>query len=176
MVSEYSIWLLPAVAQEQILVDTVSRLSARLGGEVFAPHVTIQGDLGLPLESLSRSLEILAAEVPVQRWRVNEIECSEHFFRCLYLRLGREDAFDFLQGKAQAISGTAAGLSPFPHLSLAYGQPLTADHTRLREMLSSEFLGQEIVFDRLAISLSSKNVQIADWKCLAQFALTPFPA
>jgi hypothetical protein len=176
MLREYSIWLLPAVAQEQILVETVSRLSARLGGETFAPHVTIQGDLSLPLESLTRSLEVLAAALPVQRWRVDEVQCSDHFFRCLFLRLGREAAFDFLQDKAQATAGTAEGLSPFPHLSLAYGQPLTRDHANLRETLSNEFYGQEIAFDRLAISLSSKNIPIADWECLAQFALKPFPA
>jgi hypothetical protein len=103
---------------------------------------------------------------------VARVEHSEHFFRCLYLRFAAEPAFDALQRAAQDLSGTAQGLSPFPHLSLAYGPP-HPDKLQLCERLSAEFSGQEIRFDRLAICRSSSKLPIADWDCLAQYALAP---
>jgi len=169
-VTEYSIWLMPGATREVTLINTVARLSGLLGGEIFAPHVTLQGDLAMPLETLGRLAGALAERVTVQSWRVHEVECSEHFFRCLYLRFGAEPGFQALQGAVQAFTQTAHGLSPFAHLSLAYGQA-GPGHLRARADLSREFAAQEIVFDRLAISRSSSNVPIADWLCLAQYPL-----
>ena len=169
--AEYSIWLMPDAARELTLASTVARLCGVLGGETFTPHVTLQGDLAIPLETLGRWVGALAQRVTVQRWRVHEVQCSAHFFRCLYLRFGAEPGFQALQGAVQAFTQTAHGLSPFAHLSLAYGQA-GEDHQRARGELSREFAAQEIVFDRLAISRSSSNVPIADWLCLAQYPLT----
>ena len=170
MLAEYSIWLLPEKTGESALSDLVARLAKRLGGTVFAPHVTVQGDLAMPLEELSRLTGALAERVALQRWRVQQVESSEHFFRCLYLRFGILPGFEALQLAVQAFTGTADGLSPFPHLSLAYGQA-EAEHATARAELAREFAAQEIVLDRLAICRSSKNVPIADWSCLALYPL-----
>lgn len=168
--SEYSIWLLPAPTQEQSLAQTIAGLAEGQGGTVFEPHVTLQGDLAFPLENLSQLCETLAKLVVVQRWRIVRVENSEHFFRCLYLRFGNEPGFDALQGAAQAFTQTAKGLSPFPHLSLAYGQQ-SPEHVNAHASLSKTFAGQEITFDRLAVNLSSKNVPIAMWQSLAEYPL-----
>ena len=167
---EYSIWLLPTVAQEQSLLQTITGLTQSLGGTVFEPHVTLQGDLAFPLEELSRLCEALAERVVVQRWRVQQVENSDHFFRCLYLRYGNEAGFDALQGAAQAFTKTAQGLSPFPHLSLAYGQQ-SPEYVNARASLSKTFVGHEIIFDRLAVNRSSKNVPIAAWQSLTEYPL-----
>ena len=170
MLAEYSIWLLPEVAQEATLTNTVSRLSDELGGTIFAPHLTIQGDLALPLEELAAFTAELAGRVEVQRWPVLDVENSAHFFRCLYLRFAVTPGFELLQGEIRVLAKTTEGLSPFPHLSLAYGNA-GAHHIQARAELAVEFIGREIVFDRLAISRSSKNVAIADWTNLALYPL-----
>ncbi len=170
MVNEYSIWLLPAATQEAALAGTVGRLSTELGGPVFAPHLTIQGDLTLPLEELRGFTAGLAGRLDVQRWQVTDVENSAHFFRCLYLRFASTPGFELLQSALQALSKSTAGLSPFPHLSLAYGDAGPA-HVQARADLEGEFMGQEIVFDRLSICRSSKNVAIADWQNLALYPL-----
>ena len=170
MLAEYSIWLLPETVQEATLASTVSRLSDELGGTVFAPHLTIQGDLALPLEELATFTAELAGRIEVQRWPVTEVENSAHFFRCLYLRFAITPGFELLQGALRALSKTTNGLSPFPHLSLAYGNA-GPHHMQARAELADEFIGREVVFDRLAISRSSKNVAIADWKNLALYPL-----
>ena len=170
MRAEYSIWLLPEAGQEATLTRTVSRLSDELGGAVFAPHLTIQGDLALPLEELAAFTAELAGRVDVQRWPVIMVENSAHFFRCLYLRFATPPGFELLQGAVRAMSKTTDGLSPFPHLSLAYGDA-GPHHVQARAALAGECIGRDIVFDRLAISRSSKNLAIADWKNLALYPL-----
>jgi 2'-5' RNA ligase len=170
--AEYSIWLLPAAVQETTLADTVRRLSGELGGAVFAPHLTIQGDLTLPLEQLRGFTAELAGRFETQRWPVTAVESSAHFFRCLYLRFASTPGFESLQGALQALSKSTDGLSPFPHLSLAYGNAGPA-HIQARADLAGEFTTQEIVFDRLSICRSSKNIAIADWQNLSLFPLRP---
>jgi hypothetical protein len=170
MVNEYSIWLLPAAAQEATLAGTVDRLCGTLGGAVFAPHLTVQGDLALPLEELSGFAAGLAHRVEVQRWPITDVENSAHFFRCLYLRFAATPGFEMLQSATRAFAKTSDGLSPFPHLSLAYGNAGPA-HIQARADLARDFHAQEIVFDRLSICRSSKNVAIADWQNLALYPL-----
>ena len=171
MAAECSIWLLPAENQERQLQQTITKLSTALGGEVFAPHVTIQGDIDLPWTALTEPLGALAARMSVQRWSVKDIERSEHFFRCLYVRFGAEPMFDQMQASVQIFTRIATGLSPFPHLSLAYGEP-QPDTAVWGDRLSAELKAEEIVFDRLSICRSSKTVPIAQWENLVVYPLT----
>ena len=62
MNSQYSIWLLPDAAHEPGLTRTVAELSAVQGESAFMPHVTIQGDLNRPVETLTELLDRLAQE------------------------------------------------------------------------------------------------------------------
>ncbi len=165
--SQYSIWLLPAAAHEIELLQTMAQLRVTLGGDSFAPHVTIQGELALPLEKLNASLPRLAASLTPQRWRVQGVEISEHFFRSLVLRFGDEPVFASLQAATQALSGGSEGLSPYPHLSLSYG-PAHPEKARLRQQLAQQFVGQEILFDRLAVTRSSSAVAISQWESLSE--------
>ncbi|WP_394787582.1 hypothetical protein [Rhodoferax sp.] len=169
--AEYSIWLRPAAADEAALVQTIARLADLRRGQRFAPHVTVQGDLAQPLEGLRGMLAPLARKIPVQRWRVEAVETSPHFFRCMVLRFAPCAAFKGMQAAAQAFSQTEQGLSPFPHLSLAYGEP-HPDNTRLCQELATEFVGREIVLDRLSICHSSKSVPIPDWAYQTDYPLS----
>ena len=167
----YSLWLLPDTEHEARLVETVARLSALLGGASFTPHVTIQGDIALALEQLHAPVRRMAGRVEPLRWTVRQVECSDHFYRCLYLRFDRLPEFTSMQRAAQRSTGTRAGLSPFPHLSLAYGEP-HPDNAAMSQLLAQEFVSQDVVFDRIAIYRSSQSVPIQDWECLAQYPLS----
>ena len=145
--SEYSIWLLPSAEHEPGLAETIARLSVLMGGARFEAHVTIQGDLSLPREKLSRHLRQLAATTPAQRWRVRGVAADDHFFRCLFLQFGAQPAFDELNTSVARFTETTGGLPPHPHLSLAYGQA-HPDNDKLCQVLATQFEGQEIVFDR----------------------------
>jgi hypothetical protein len=168
--AQYSLWLLPSGAHESLLLETVARLSVLLGGPSFTPHLTVLGDIALTLEQLRGPARHMAERCPPLRWKVNRVECTAAFFRCLYLRFDKRPEFALLQQCALHCSGTRRGLPPYPHLSLAYGDP-HPDNAGLCTLLAEEFAGQAIVFDRLAICRSSSNVPIAQWECLEQFPL-----
>jgi hypothetical protein len=171
MPNDYSIWLLPAAAPAARLSDSIALMSTHLGGPVFLPHVTIQGDITTELAPLERVLERLAACLAPLRWRVDGVETSGHFFRCLYLRLAVTPAFGLMQQATQAITRTTSGLSPFAHLSLAYGQA----HPHIAGMLgplAEQYEGQDLVFDHLAVCRSSKNLPIDQWCILEHYPLS----
>jgi 5-dehydro-2-deoxygluconokinase len=166
-----SLWLLPSRDDEAVLAEQVTRLSVRLGGERFAPHLTIHGELALGLDDLKALARNMAAQVRQQHWPITALQSGDHFFRCIYLRFDAHPAFDQLQSMVLARSPEQDGLSPFPHLSLAYAQP-HPDHAALCAALAGTFAGQTLVFDRLAVVRASKAVPIAEWSVLAEFLLT----
>lgn len=175
MTSAYSIWLMPCVVDAVELQALVDELAPQFGQPGFVPHVTIQGDLALPLDAVAAQTRELAAGLEVQTWAVADVERSDFFFRCLYLRLQANEAFGGLQRKTQAWSGTAEGLSPYPHLSLAYGQ-VQPGQLALFEALRSRFAGRRLVFDHLSVCLSSKDTPIAEWACVFDAPLRPAAA
>ena len=172
MLNEYSIWLLPEAAQQARLGAIANDLARRFGTQSFMPHVTIQGDLTLPFDVLTGSAQRIADAHELQDWPVASIDGSELFFRSLYVRFAEHPAYLSMKQSMQRFSGSADGMSLFPHLSLAYGltkaQKTTVLFSELRQSLTVA-----LRFDRLAIARSSKNVPIADWECLAEFALHP---
>ncbi len=170
MKPETSIWLLPEAEQERMLARTISRLAEVQGERAFFPHVTIQGDLYQSPEALTEPLAALARDVAVQRWSIAAVECGDHFFRCLYLRFDAGPMLCALQDRVRGFTRTADGLSPFPHLSLAYGT-VTSDTRRMREELMVSIGVQEIFLDRLAVVRSSKDVPIEEWRVLDVFPL-----
>ena len=90
----------------------------------------------------------------------------------MYLRFEETQAFKALQDGALAISGTDTGLSPYPHLSLAYGQ-MQPGQQALLALMEENFLTRPLTFDRLSISRSSKDIPISEWTCLQDFPLKP---
>ncbi len=170
----YSLWLLPEPEALEALTDVVARLAPRFATRAFAPHVTVQGDLALRLHDVVARTAALAATCEAPLMRVRGIEMGDHYFRAFYLAL-EWPGFDAMLARSAAAFGTREGLSPFAHLSLAYGT-LAPD---ARRVLAREFAGQvpgEIRFDRLAVTLSGKSVNIASWRVLHAFTLAPSPS
>lgn len=172
--NEWSLWLLPQASQLQALSAEVQRLAPLFEGSLFVPHVTVQGDLQMDLESLCDVALRLSQSQARCCWQIQAVEHSEHFFRCLYLRLHSSLAFTQLQQAMAQAAGTTQGLSPYPHVSLAYGynSPDTLPATeQLAAHLHDAWGSQYLVLDRLAVYQSSKSISIAQWQCVAQYPL-----
>ena len=117
----YSFWLVPEPALEAELTKLVRALAPVFGMPAFAPHATVQGDLDLSAddaEMLAR--ELVAGEAPLA-WRAWGLQWTEHPFRTFFVAFDRADRFNALRDRAAKLTGSRDGLSPFPHLSLAYG-------------------------------------------------------
>jgi 2'-5' RNA ligase superfamily len=159
---EHSIWLLPREDQLAALRAQVQLLAPRHESHVFEPHVTLQGDLPLPLDAARSLVDQLGASTAPLHWPVRAVEGTEHYFRSLYLRLDAGEVFERLCRTCVQASGTPDGLSPFAHLSLAYG-PTQGDAAALRANVMRELGASPLVLDRIALARSGKAVPIAQW-------------
>jgi hypothetical protein len=160
---EHSIWLLAREDQQAALRARVRTLAPRHENHVFEPHVTLQGDLPLALDAARALVDRLAASTAPLHWPVRAVEGTEHYFRSLVLRLAAGEAFERLCRDCVQASGTEAGLSPYAHLSLAYGAT-RGDAAALRETLMRELGTSPLVLDRIALARSGKSVPIHEWQ------------
>jgi len=170
VVDEYSIWLLPVAAQQDELTALVRDLAQAHGTEPFIPHVTIQGDIKRPLADVEPVIAAMASRWPAQRWAVSAVEGTDHFFRSLFLRFAATPAYEGCKAVARECTGTADGLSMFPHLSLAYGINDPAAKQAAINALAA-WNHRDILFDRIVIARSSSAVAIADWAVLRSCVL-----
>lgn len=169
----HSLWLIPEAADGQRLDALIAELAPLFATAAFRAHVTVQGDLATPLPELREIAAALARSCPRLDWPPAGVAASMHYFRSLYLELPPHAEFARLQTEAAALSGTALGLSPFPHLSLAYGE---AADPALKPALLRRYaqwfrVRPGLRCDRLAIARSSKDLPIAQWTLIESFAL-----
>lgn len=167
----YSFWLVPEPALEQELGKLVRALAPVFGMPPFAPHATVQGDLDLSAddaEMLAR--ELVAGEGPLA-WRAWGIQWTEHPFRTFFVAFDRADRFRALLERSAKLTGSREGLSPFPHLSLAYGTLPVREKIARSRPLSGAIDGRTMVFDRLVVALSGKEVPVEEWRAVATIPL-----
>lgn len=167
----YSLWLVPEAPVEQELGRLVRALAPVFGKPAFAPHVTVQGDIELSAddaEMLARQL--VEGEGPLA-WRAWGIQWTEHPFRAFFVAFDRADRFRTLTERSAKLTGSREGLSPFPHLSLAYGSLPVREKIARSRPLSAAFEGRTMTFDRLVVALSGKDVPIEEWKPVATIHL-----
>jgi hypothetical protein len=174
MDEEYSIWLMPCVAEAKVLNRLIARMAPAFGTPAFGAHATVQGDLAMPRAVLGETLQVLARQTETLVCPIRALGVSPHFFRSLYLELEHSGAFDVLQDAAGLLTGCREGRSPFPHVSLGYGTPANLKYRQaLLRLDAGRAATQCLHFDRLALVRSSKNVPIAAWEVLDSYALLP---
>lgn len=170
--AEYSFWLLPDPVQEASFAAEIASLAPDFEQPAFQAHATIHGDLTLAPEVLLDFLPEIAAGIDPLAWRVESALTSPQRFRSLFLLFERTDDFSLLQERTQKLCCTRVGLSPFPHLSLAYGEA-RAGRDKLAEAarLSASYAGERIVFSRLALAASSSALPVEAWRVIRTIKL-----
>ena len=171
--AEYSLWLMPSADDAAWLDALIASAAPIFGTPPFRAHLTVQGDLAVPPETLCRVAEALASSCEALDLATAKVASSQHFFRSLFINLHANDAFERLRSLAARLTGTENGLSPFPHMSLAYGEPEHADSKRV---FMTQFAARlcelpTVRIDSLALVLSSKNLPIENWRVLESFPL-----
>jgi hypothetical protein len=168
----YSLWLMPEASWAEKLEAVIDELAPVFGTPEFTPHVTVQGSLELPPETIGREIGRLCASIESPALEVLDVESSSFFFRSLFLRFREDPGFDGLKVASGRSLGTEKGFPPFPHLSLGYGDGLGAREKKtLIDRLTPVFRGCTIGFPKLALALSASTVPIEEWKILEEFPL-----
>lgn len=167
---QYSVWLVPAEPVASQLADVVASLAPVFGTPAFVPHVTLQGDLTLRLHEVARALAQLARTLPVQHWTISGIDTSAVYWRSFYLAFADAPGFAPALEQLVALTGTTVAVSPFAHLSLAYG-PLSDERKATLRTTTLAQLPRTLAFDRVVVALAGKTVGVPSWRVLESFAL-----
>ena len=146
-------------------------LAPVFGMPAFTPHATVQGDLDLSADDAEMLARELCAGEGALAWRAWGIQWTEHPFRTFFVAFDRADRFRMLLDRSAKLTGTREGLSPFPHLSLAYGTLPVREKIARSRPLSGAIEGRTMTFDRLGVALSGKSVPVDEWKIVATIPL-----
>jgi hypothetical protein len=159
-----SIWLIPTSEWLSVFREEIWRLSRELQTEAFEPHVTVLGDIAAEVKELRDIVPRLAGGLPPFELLVSHVEGMDLHFRALYLRMIDHPRFHLLCRQAASAIDRPFSVSPYPHLSLAYGR-LSADVRRdLCDNLFPRFRDVRIPFDRLALVRASSSLLVDEWR------------
>ena len=122
--TSYMSWLVPAAGPvRDQLAGVIAGLAAEHGTPVFAPHVTINGNVDAEPDAAARVLEQLVAGVPPFEVTLSGPGYEPEYFRSLYLRAEPSARLTALHQAGQRAWGIEA--PPYrPHLSLLYARQL----------------------------------------------------
>jgi 2'-5' RNA ligase len=117
-------WLVPAEGPvRDRLAGVIARLAAEHGTPVFAPHVSINGNVDAEPDAAARVLERVVAGVPPFEVTLSGFGHEPVFFRSLYLRAEPSAILTALHEAGQRAWGLDG--PPYrPHLSLLYARDL----------------------------------------------------
>ena len=117
-------WLVPAAGPvRDRLAGVIAGLAAEHGTPVFAPHVTINGNVDAEPDAAARVLEQLVAGVPPFEVTLSGPGYEPEYFRSLYLRAVPSVRLTALHQAGQRAWGIEG--PPYrPHLSLLYARQL----------------------------------------------------
>jgi len=117
-------WLVPAAGPvRDRLAGVIAGLAAEHGTPVFAPHVTINGNVDAEPDAAARVLEQLVAGVPPFEVTLSGPGYEPEYFRSLYLRAEPSARLTALHQAGQRAWGIEG--PPYrPHLSLLYARQL----------------------------------------------------
>ena len=117
-------WLVPAAGPvRDRLAGVIARLAAEHGTPVFAPHVTMNGNVDAEPDAAARVLERLVTGVPPFEVTLPGFGYEPEFFRALYLRAEPSAQLTALHEAGERAWGLTG--PPYrPHLSLLYARDL----------------------------------------------------
>ena len=145
----YSLWLLPAPLALPWLAQRQAYCQARLDGPVFAPHLTLHGQVPPPGPAGLAALAALTALSPPVVLPLTGYSHSEAYFRAVVIEAAAPPALLALREAVQARLDLHDPQPYRPHLSLAYGD--WPAETRAAMVAQLPAPPAQITLDRLSL-------------------------
>lgn len=159
----HSVWLCPTHQSAQRLSNAISDYSTRTGEAAFAPHATLLGDLGGPSAKTAQACRVVAADLAPISARVTALSTTQSFFMALFLDIALPQKMTQARARLPEILGVPNSGTFRPHVSLGYGPEAAKISAQDAEALEKLFVGEIIIFDRIAVVASAKSIPIDEW-------------
>jgi 2'-5' RNA ligase len=164
----YSIWLEFDDTSNSALQDEVMAISNEFGGPRFAPHLTMIGDLDLPVKAVEMMAEQIARSWHPEKLLVEDVGASTKYFMALYLEIRIPDSMVTLRNSLFLAADATKVSQDEPHVSLAYGDYPYGALSQVRSRLKQKFVGTSLGVRYINVVRSSKCIPIADWKTVSR--------
>ena len=150
------------------LLRILHPLSARYGAPQFPPHVTLLGGCVGPRRELIRQSARVAASLRPFIIRLDQIDFSDEYFRCLFVHAALAEPLRKAHQAACQVFGRGREPAFMPHLSLLYGD----FPRRLKEEVMAE-MGRrlDVQFKVRSLHLYRTHGEPRLWRQVARFAL-----
>lgn len=164
----YSLWLTfdplsEGRLREEIALCRQELARADFTPPQFAPHVTLIGDISLPLEDVEALVPQFAGALPCAV-TVTDLDTSPAYFMALFLAVDLPDAVNALRARiAEDIHGPGYRVDA-SHVSLAYGHFPDADKAPLADAMRLRLRGQSFMLQSIGIIHSAKSIPVEEWR------------
>jgi len=117
----YFLWLEPSGKIYELLATTIAHLSQAHGGPLFAPHVTLLGDIAGQEGKLINKTKKLARALSPFDLTLTVPAFQDQYFRCLFMRVKETSTLLEAHRLARKVFHKEGAPLYVPHLSLLYG-------------------------------------------------------
>lgn len=167
----HSVWLCPEPATATRLREEILTFSKRSGTGVFEPHVTLLGDLACAPQTTMDACRAHFGQMHAISAEVTGLTQTNAFFMSLFLDVHVDRKIFDTRSALGADLGLVADTPFRPHISLAYGLDPAALAKSEKRTLQERYSGLEFHLTSLAIVRSGRDLQISEWRTLAELRL-----
>ncbi len=156
----YHLWLKPSGDLLDALSETIERLSCRLGGPVFTPHITLLGSVPGTEGQHRARVEALAAQMKPFDVVLDQPCTGTEYFESVFMQVRPNEPLVSANALACRLFGAAA--KPYrPHLSIVYGEFTQEQKQEVIPDLTV-FVGRSLHVDRFYL-IQALSREPADW-------------
>lgn len=157
----YSIWLMPAKPEFDLLQRTISELGLQFQSPSFDPHLTLLGSVEGTEKNMRKCVQTLADEFASFKLKLCGYEMLDTFFMSLFLPTDLPSVLSQCHHRAKELSQWTLPPNYYPHLSLIYAELSKEEKLGIVKKLGPELGSLELTIDRIQLYCTAGAV--ADW-------------
>lgn len=168
--SNYFLWLKPSGSDFHQLLALVNSIGHKYGTPLFEPHITLlSGLLGSEKDIESRVFQLSSHYSPFTV-HCSNMDWSDDYFRCLYIKVKKEPALVALYEQARKLIPNEKKRDFEPHISLMYGKLAHKAKQELAIKLKKEY-PEHLLIDSLSLYRCSGPPE--SWRLLKEYPFIP---
>jgi 2'-5' RNA ligase len=148
--SKYSLWLTPSGSDFRQLLALVNSIGHKYGTPLFKPHITLLSGLLGSEEELESRVSQLSSQFSAFTVHCSNMDWSDDYFRCLYIKVKKEPALVALHEQARKLIPNKKKGDFEPHISLMYGKLAHKAKQELAIKLEKEY-PEHLLIDSLSL-------------------------
>jgi 2'-5' RNA ligase len=153
----FSVWLEPSQQDAKHLRKIINHPAKKYNAPIFAPHVTLYGGIQRYRDAENAVRKCTAFSK--LHLETKGIRYSDYLWKTLFAEIKKDDCVKQLNKCLKNSLGRQVNYEFRPHLSLIYKK---LDANTKRKLARTMTVKKHVVFDKITIIISSKNVKT--WK------------